>query len=719
MPSPLYRLGRVAALHPWRVVAAWLLAAGAVAGAAQVSGGVPTDDYTLPGTGTQRATELLEERFPEAAGADSRVVVHRDGGPLDQRALGEAKAELEDVQDVSAVAPPLVSRDGSTAVLTVQYDVPVTEFRGNEGVDELEPATAPLDERGYQVEYGGQVPENVQPPSGTAELVGIGAALVILLAAFGAVIAAGLPLAIAGVGLGIGTSGITLLAASADVSTVAPTLATMVGLGVGIDYALLVVTRHRDALAEGIPVADAVGRATATAGQSALWAGVTVLLALTGLLFCGIPNFATMGVATGIVVLVTMVAAVTLLPALLGLLGFRVYSRRDRRSGHLQASASHSRMAERFARVVGRRPLPWLLVTLVLLLALAAPALSLRIGEADAGSESEELTIRRAYDLVDAEFGPGANGPLAVAVDVPAAGGPEALPDLRQRLSGVEGVATVGPPTVSDDRTAALFTLTPTTGPQDTETEQLVERLRDGPLPPGSDVAGFTAAMIDLSDVLAENLWRVVASVIALSCLLLLLAFRSLVIPLKAAVVNLLSIGAALGVVAAVFQTEAGASLVGLDETVPVAAYVPVLMFAVLFGLSMDYEVFLLSRVREEWLATGQSRRAVVTGLASTARVISSAAAIMVAVFLGFAFDPTVVVKMMGVGMATAIAVDATLVRLLLVPAIMAVLGRHAWYLPRWLDRVLPRLEPASVGDAEDPAPAPADAGRSVPAGRR
>ena len=706
MSRMLHRLGGGAARHPWRVIGAWIVAIAIVGGLAATFGGPLNDNYTIPGTSTQRASDLLVERFPAVSGTDARVVVHSAGAPLDSAPLAEAAKRLQQLEGVSSVNPPVLSADGRTAILAVQYAVPVTEFKGDEGLHALESAAAPLEAAGLQVEYGGQVPENVTEPSGNAEAVGILAAIVILFFAFGAVAAAGLPLAVAIVGLVAGSAGITLLAGFTDVSTTTPTLATMVGLGVGIDYALFVVTRHRDGLADGLSVPEAAARANATAGQSVVFAGGTVLLGITGLQFSGVPNFAMMGYGTAIAVFATVVAAITLLPALLGLAGLRVYRRKDRRKGQFAAAASHSRSAARLAHIVGARPLPWLVGSLVLLLALAVPALGMRIGQSDAGSEPESTTVRKAYDLVATAFGPGANGPLVIAADLDELPATQ-LESLRSAVASTPGIAAVGQPVVSPDGTAAVLTATPVTGPQDAATTELVERLKDDVLPAGVELTGFTATMIDLSDVLASNLWLVILVVIGTSLLLLLLAFRSIVVPIKAALVNLLSVGAAFGVMTVLFQTETGASLMGLPGEVPIAAYVPVLMFAVLFGLSMDYEVFLLSRVREEYLRTGDSHGSVVTGLASTARVISSAALIMVAVFLGFALDPALVIKMVGVGMATAIAVDATIVRLVLVPATMALLGRANWYLPAWLDRILPTVDPH--GAAHVPAPRTAE----------
>jgi RND superfamily putative drug exporter len=714
MSRVLYLVGWWAARHPWRVIAGWLLVGAVVTALASSFGGAMQDSFKIPGSDTQRTNDLLSERFPAMSGTAARVVVHSEHGSLDGQRLREARQALAGLPSVSGVSPPAISPDNDTAVLAVQYDVPVTELEGRTAVDALTTAVEPLRETGHRVELGGPVPENAQEISGAAEVIGMVVALIILLVAFGALLAASLPLVIAITGLVVGVGGITLMAALTDMSTNAPTLATMVGLGVGIDYALFIVTRHRDNLARGMGIPEAAGHAVATAGQAVLFAGGTVLVALAGLQFSGLPDFATMGYATGLVVLVTVMVTLTLLPALLGALRLRVYSRRDRRAYRLESSMSHSPAAARFAQMVARHPVRWLGGAMLVLASLALPALEMNVGQSDAGNEPESSTVRRAYDLVHDEFGPGANGPLTVAFDLEAWGagpGDPALQDALKDIARTPNVVGVSSPVVSPDGSTAVVTVVPGTGPQDERTEVLVDHLRAEVLPDGAGITSWTAAMIDLSDVLNEHLWLVIAAVILTSLLLLMVAFRSVVVPIKAALVNLVSIGAAYGVMTLAFQTEVGARLMGLPAEAPIAAFVPLLMFAVLFGLSMDYEVFLLSGVRESYLRTGDARASVVSGLASTARVITSAALIMVAVFLGFVLDPSVVIKMIGVGMAAAIAIDATLIRLVVVPASMAVLGRATWYLPQWLDRVLPHLEPhgtaADLPVARDLEPEP------------
>jgi RND superfamily putative drug exporter len=732
----LARLGGAAAAHPWRTIGAWLVLLAAAIGLAATVGGSPHDDYNVKGSPSQAGTDFLTENFPEHAGTDARVVVHRDR-PLDAADLTALTQRLGTLHGVSHVDAPRLSADGDTALVGVQYDIPVTDFEGTEGVDALRSATAPLERAGYTVDLGGQIPENIGEPSGVAEAVGILAALVILVIAFGSVVAAGLPLAVALIGLGVGSAGITLLAAFIDVSTIAPTIASMVGIGVGIDYALLLVTRHVEGLRAGLSVRDAAARANATAGLSVVFAGTTVFASLLGLRLAGLSTYATSGYATLIVVLAVMLTAVTLVPALCGLAGLRVLRKRQRAAVRSSSDAlvtdlvvvpetpaATSTRTRRWAERVGRRPLPWALAALLGLLVLAAPVLDMRTWPQDAGSQPTSDTTRRAYDRVAAEFGPGANGPFVIAVDlakVPAA----QLPALARELAAVPGVAGVTPPVVDDAGNAGLLMLEPSTGPQDERTPALLDRLRSDVLPDGTMVTGLTPVFADISQRLADRLWLVVAFVVGLSLLLLTAVFRSIVVAAKAAVMNLLSVAAAYGVMVAVFQWGWGAELLGLPGPVPVSSWVPILMFTILFGLSMDYEVFLLSRIREDWLATGDPHGSVVRGLAATGRVITSAAAIMIAVFVGFGLDPNVTVKMMGVGMAVAVLLDATIVRMVLVPSTMSLLGRANWYLPRWLDRALPHLDvegraPATSGPvAESTAPARAGeaAGEAVSSG--
>jgi RND superfamily putative drug exporter len=696
----LHRLGLSAAAHPRRTIAAWLVVAAVAVGLSASFGGTPHDDYDVKGAQAQRGIELLRDHTRGTGDASARVVVHtRDGAPVPAAALRAATDRLADLEHVVSVSPARTSPDRDTALLTVQYDVPVTDEDLMGHMEPLDEAVAPLRHDGLQVELGGAVPDSASAPMrGTGELVGIVMALLILVLAFGSVVGAGLPIAVALTGLGVGSAGIGLLAATMDVSTAAPTVATMVGLGVGIDYALLLVTRHVEFLRAGFDKREAAGRAVATAGRSVVFAGATVLVSLMGLRLSGLPVYSSFGFATGIAVVAVATAALTLVPALCGLAGNRLLPRKVRR-GRVSAAAP---LMERWAVRVGRRPLAWALASTVLLLALAAPAPAMRTWPQDPSSQPTDLTTRRAYDLVADELGPGANGPLLYVARSSVLDRDD-VASLAREVHERTDIATVTPVQVSPDGEVAVFAAEPTFGPTDDRMAGLVHDLR-AEAPRGVEITGEVPLFADISDMLRGRMWLVVGFVVAVSVLLLGLVFRSVVVPLKAAVMNLLSIGAAFGVVTVVFQWGWGVSLLGLDHPLPVSSWVPILNFAILFGLSMDYEVFLLSRVREDWLATGDARGSVVRGVSATGRVITSAAAIMVSVFLGFGSETDVVVKQLGVGMAVAIFLDATVVRMVLVPATMAMLGKWNWWMPAWLDRRLPRLD---VEGGAVPAPAP------------
>jgi RND superfamily putative drug exporter len=706
----LYRLGRGAAAHPWRTICAWVLLAGVVAGLAAAVGGTPQDDYDVPGARAQVGIDQLRAHLPAAGNAGARVVVHDpDGRPVPGDALATLTGRLQTVPHVVLVEPALPSADRDTAVVALHYGVPVThpDLMGN--LAPLDAAVAPLRTAGLQVELGGDVPESAAAPmSGRGELVGVVAALLVLVLAFGSVVSAGLPVATALVGLGVGSAGVTLLAAAMDVSTAAPMVATMVGLGVGIDYALLLLTRHAEFVAQGVPVVEAAGRAAATAGRSVVFAASTVLVSLLGLRLAGLPVYSSFGFATAIAVVSVAAASLTLVPVLCRFAGRRVLPRGVRRgTGRGRGgggSNARSPLTARWAARVARKPVLWAFAAAVVMLALAVPALDMRTWPQDPSSQSTSLTTRRAYDLVSAEYGPGTNGPLTVVADRTRLTD-DAVARLAATLEARPDIASVTPATTSPDGAISVLDAVPAFGPTDARTGQLVRDVRAS-LPAGAELTGGTAFFSDISDMLAGRLWLVIAFVVGVSVLLLAMVFRSVVIPLKAAVMNLLSVAAAYGVMTAVFQWGWGTDLLGLDHAQPVSSWVPILMFAILFGLSMDYEVFLLSRIREDWLATGDTRASVVRGLSATGRVITSAAAIMVAVFLGFASEVDVVVKQLGIGMAAAILLDATAVRMVLVPATMSLLGDWNWWLPRWLDRLLPTVR-AEATEAPQPADGP------------
>ena len=717
MSRLLYRLGGSAAAHPWRTICAWVVVAGAVLAGAAAFGGTTQENWNVADARAQVGIEQLRDHFPALSGAGAQVVVHDPASEaLPAGVLTEVRRSLSALDHVSLVPQPRLSADGDTALFTVLYDVPVTDPDLMGDMTPLEGAAKPAEKAGLDVAFGGELPNTAAAPmDGRGELIGVGVALVLLVLAFGSVIAAGLPIAIALTGLAVGSAGIGLLAALTDVSPTAPTVASMVGLGVGIDYALLLVTRHVEFLRSGLSVRESAARAAATAGRSVVFASMTVLVSLMGLRLAGLPTYSSFGFATAIAVVSVMGTAVTLVPALCGLAGRRLMPRRVRgdKPDHPEVHPQRKEpLTARWAARVGRRPLPWALAAVLLMLTLAAPTLAMRTWPQDASTQSSELTTRQAYDLVADEYGAGANGPLTVVVDLERAGA-GAVDSVAQAMATYPGIATVFPAATSPDGRLAVFTAEPAYGPTDARVSDLVSSLRSDVLPAGVELTGSTPLFADIAELLGDRIWLVIGFVVGVSVLLLSMMFRSVVVPVKAALMNLLSIGASYGVMTAAFQWGWATDLLGLDHSTPVSSWVPILMFAILFGLSMDYEVFLLSRIREDWLATGEARASVVRGLASTGRVISAAAAIMVAVFLGFATETDVVVKMLGIGMAVAIVLDATVVRMVLVPATMAMLGRLNWWLPAWLDRLLPTVEAETSTALWDEL----DAVESTPAG--
>ncbi len=715
-----------------RVVALWVAALVAASVLAGVAGGDNEADFTVPGSDSAEAVDLLQERFPRFAGGTVDVVYAADGGvtspQVTDRVAGLAD-QIAEVDHVVATEPGPVAPDQTTGVLTVRFDQ-AGEKLPTEVAERVMAVAGQAEQDGLRIELGGYPIERAERQEAGSETVGLAAALLILLVAFGSVLAAGVPLVVAGLGLGVALGGVWLMANLLQVPDFGVQLATMIGIGVGIDYALFVVTRYRAALADGHEPRQAVITAGSTAGRAVVFAGTAVVISLGGLLLMGRDYLLGVALAASLTVLVVVAASVTVLPGLLGFAGRNID--RLRLPWFRHGNGGRRTLSWRWSRVMQRRPLLAGLGALVVLLMLAAPALDLRLGNPDAGNGPTNFTSRRAYDLMSDSFGPGANGPLLVAVDLDdRQGAGSSVPAVDRVVAGFEatdGVSSVAPPVLNDAGDAAVVTVVPTTGPQDQATEDLVHTLRDDVLPTalggtGADasVGGTTASFIDDSEHTSSRLPWFIAGVVALSFLLLMMAFRSLAVPTKAAMMNLLSIGAAYGVMA--LATNGGwlGDLVGIESATPVPAWLPMFMFAILFGLSMDYEVFLLSRVREEYLRTRQNRRAVADGLASTARVITAAAAIMVTVFGAFVLEDIVFLKLAGLGLATAVLVDATVVRMVLVPATMELLGDRNWWLPRWLDRLLPHLD--VEGDLAAPAPAPApiaasnsgDAARDAP----
>ena len=701
-----------------RVLALWVAAVVAASVLAGAFGGDNEVDFTVPGSDSAEAVELLQERFPEFAGGTVDVVYTSDGGvtgPAVTERVDALATELREVPNVMAADPGLVSPDGSTGVVQVRFDLPGEQLPTT-SVERVMDLAGEAEGDDLRIELGGYPIETVEQQEAGSESVGLLAAAVILLVAFGSALAAGLPLVIAGFGLGVALGGVWLLANVIDVPDFGVQIATMIGIGVGIDYALFIVTRFRSALAEGREPRDAVVLAGGTAGRAVVFAGSTVVVSIFGLVLMGRDYLWGVALATSLAVTVVVIASITLLPALLGFAGRSID--RFRLPWFRHDVEGRRTLSWRWSRVMQRRPLLAGLAALVVLLALAAPALDMRFGMPDAGNGPEELTTRQAYDLMSDGFGPGANGPFLVAVDL--AGAPDgagartAVDGLAADLAATEGVDAVLPPVVNETGDAAVVTVVPTTGPQAEETEALVHTLRDDVIPASvadtgveASVGGITAAFIDDSEQIASRLPLFIGGVVVLSFLLLMSVFRSLAVALKAAVMNILSIGAAYGVMTLAANGGWLGELVGIETPTPVPGWLPMTMFAVLFGLSMDYEVFLLSRVREEYLRTGDNRQAVADGLANTARVITAAAAIMVTVFGAFVMEDAVFLKLAGIGLATAVFVDATVVRMVLVPATMELLGDRNWWLPRWLDRFLPHL------DIEDEPVVPIDNPRS------
>jgi RND superfamily putative drug exporter len=613
-----------------------------------------------------------------------------------------------------------VSRDATIGYANVQYNAKATQLPAN-AFQQLEAAAGPARQAGLGVAFGGAVADVFnQQTTGNADAIGLVVAVVILLIAFGSVIAMSLPIGTALFGLAVGLSIVFVVASFTDIGTVAPTLATMIGLGVGIDYSLFILTRHRQNLAAGMPVIESIGLANGTAGQAVLFAGGTVVIAICGLMVAGIPYVTWLGLTSALVVLVMMTAAVTLIPALLAVAGVhlnRVRTPRLRRSArgpdHHALTGAKVHGWERWARFMSRHRWPAVFVSLAVLLVLAAPVLGMRLGQVDDSTAPRDTTQRQAYDLIAQGFGKGANGPLVLAVAFPKPGATGAATAVEGAVARVPGVAAVAPPQLSPKRDAAVIVVVPSSAPQSAATETLVDHLRGTVIPPAVKgigaavyVGGVTAAFIDLGQRIQDRLPLFIGAVVALSFLLLMMVFRSVFVPLKAAVMNLLSIGASFGVIVAVFQWGWLKSVVGVSETTPIVAFVPMMMFAILFGLSMDYEVFLLSRIREDYQETKDNLGSVINGLSVTARVITSAALIMISVFLGFVASPEPTVKMFGLGLAVAVFVDATVVRLVLVPATMELLGDANWWLPGWLDRILPHIE-IEEGDPPPPVAQP------------
>jgi RND superfamily putative drug exporter len=785
----LYRLGKFCIRHRIAVIGAWVVFAIAIAILAEQAGEQQSNNLTLPGTESTEATDLLDQYLPHQANGTNPVALKAPSGKLTDssnskvvratvRSLKRNRYVRSAVSPLGSAGSDALSKDERIGYISLTLTVGPSDLSEAEA-EGIVDATSPASDGGFEVGVGGYVGEAVSKPSTeSSERIGLAAAAIILLFAFGTVVAMGLPITTALLGLVSGLSIVGLLGHVMEVPSVAPTLGTMLGLGVGIDYSLFIVTRHRQQVKQGLSYEESIAQSVQTSGGAVAFAGSTVITALLSLAFANNPIVTALGISAAAVVLVAVIAALTLLPALLAILGPRIES--------LPVPVLHHRARDdrphgwaRWARWVASRPWIALVTSVVILAVLAAPILDLRLGQENNGQLPTSTTLRRSYDLLTEGFGPGTNGPFLIAVrfgspahndqqqlnklkrqqqqqqqaeqEAVEQGEAEGLseqqaeqqaqqeagtspqqqrkldqqekflrstesdPDLvhlENKIKRTPGVKSVSPAKVDGSGTAAVFTVTPKTAPSDFATQDLVNELRDDVIPDavkGTDlsayVGGTTAGFIDLGDEISDKLPSVILIVVAISFVLLMLAFRSLVVPLKAGIMNLLSIGASYGVVTAVFEKEWGAELIGLEGTTPVVSFVPLLMFAILFGLSMDYEVFLMTQIREHYQQTRDNYQSVIDGLATTGRIITSAALIMVCVFTSFILNGDPVVKQFGVGLAVAIAVDATIVRCMLVPAVMVLMRGANWWLPAWLDRILPRISIETSGGLKQPDP--------------
>jgi RND superfamily putative drug exporter len=722
MNKVLERLGGFAARRHWIVIITWLVILGGLLAAKREFGGAFVNDYTVPGSSSSNGLNLLNSDYPQQGGYGGQIVFHASHGTVTQQetAVNQATSNVAKLPHVIKAVSPFaspdsgaVSKNGTIAYSSMSWtDNPAgltTSY-----LNELNNAVAPARKAGLEVQYGGGAGEIGQQTSDTeSEVIGLACALVLLLFMFGSFITAAVPLVSAIFSVGAGLSVVGLLASVTTFPTTAPTVATLLGLGVAVDYGLFLTARHREQLDRGMDVVTSASRAEGTSGAAIVIAGSTVVVAILGLYISGVPFVGAMGLAAAIVVAITMAAALTLVPSFMGLVKNNVRSVAARARAHRegisaqqqakQTSVSteehHERSAfARWGRRVSMQPWPWGVASVLVLLVLAIPLLSINLNQPDNGTNPTTDSSRQAYDLITDGFGQGANGPLTVVVKLPrqsSSADQSLLNSMTKGVAGTHGVASVSPASVNSAATVAVFNAVPATSPQAKATTSLVKTLRDDVLPKyhaTTYVTGTTAGNVDFTDQISGRMLILILAVVAIAFLLLTMAFRSVVIATKAAILNLLSIGAAYGVIVAVFQWGWGANLIGVHTTSPIPAYVPMMVFAIVFGLSMDYEVFLLSRVHESWIATGEAHRSVAIGIGSTARVITTAAGIMVVVFSSFVLNDQSAVKMMAIGMAAAVLIDASIVRMILVPAIMSLLGAHAWWMPRWLEPALPHL---------------------------
>ena len=712
MNQLLERLGGFAARRHWIIIIAWVIILGGLLGARHEFGGQFINNYTVSGSDSEAGLNLLTDTFPQQAGTAGQIVFRAPSGTVaaQQSAVNKATSNVAGLPHVIKAVSPFasansgaVSKDGTIAYSSVSWNVNPTSL-DTAYLSRLDKAVAPARQAGLQVEYGagaGQIGQETHDLK--SEVIGLTCALVLLLFMFGSLIAAAIPLVSAIFSVGAGLALLGVLAAAATFPTSAPTIATLLGLGVAVDYGLFLVARHREQLDAGMDVVASAAHAEGTSGAAIVVAGSTVVVSILGLFLAGVAFVGSLGLAAAIVVAITMLAALTLVPAFMAVargnvrsLTARIRARRAGMSGQEQAAQTaaatqeqheHSAFA-RWGRKVSKQPWPWAVVSVAILVVLSIPLFSITLGQPDNGTNPTSESSRQAYDLLSQGFGVGINGPLSVVVKLPkqsSSANQSLLSTMGKDAAATAGVASVTPAAVNSAGTTAVFNVIPTTRPQARATENLVNRLRDDVLPKEkatSYVTGTTAGTVDFTERITSRILWLILAVVAIAFVLLTMAFRSVVIATKAAILNLLSIGAAYGVIVAIFQWGWGASLIGVHTTLPIPAYVPMLVFAIVFGLSMDYEVFLLSRVHEAWVMTRDPQRSVAIGIGGTARVITTAAAIMVVVFASFVLDPDPTVKMLAIGMAFAVLIDASLVRMVLVPSVMSLLGARAWWMP-------------------------------------
>ncbi|MFG2794542.1 MMPL family transporter [Streptomyces sp. NPDC048419] len=721
----LRRLGEWCARHFVIVIVAWVVAIGVLQTLNHLHGGEYVDNFSLSDVQAQKGLDVLKQHDPQAGGYNAQIVMHDDKSLTSLGSqISSTVADLQKLPHVLSVQNPLevtsskvgpLSSDGKTAYITIRFDRQPA-LLGDSYLDGVDNAVQPLRKAGADVEYGGTLGELARPVGNDrlSEGVGFVVAIIVLLIGFGSVIAAGVPLVTALIGVVGGLACLGLFAAAFTFATVSPTLATMIGLGVGIDYALFLLTRHRQGLMDGADPVRAAGHAAATSGRAVLVSGTTVIVALMGLWVSGVSFIGKLGVAATITVVSAVLGALTLVPALLGLIGRNVdrwHVRRPVAEAEAEGDTSQGTW-HRYAKRVERHPLRYLAAGIVTVAVLAIPVFSIQLGHIGDGADPTSFTDRRAFDLMTDAFGAGSNGPLTIVVDqtgVPDSQRSQLDSKTQKALDNESGTSFVSPLTPTHDGDVLVGTVYSSVSPQNQDTTDLVNRLYDHALPDAASgtnakgyVTGTTATQVDFRDIVSERLPLIIAVVVALAFLIILAVFRGLLVAVKAAVLNVLSIAASYGVVVAVFQWGWGGPALGVHGKVPIESYVPMMMFAIIFGLSMDYEIFLLSRVREAWLHTGDAKDSVAHALEITARVITCAALIMVSVFAAFIINDKIVVKMLGLGLAVSVLIDASVVRLLMVPAVMTLLGKHAWWTPRWLDKILPHIDTEGSGETLD-----------------